>query len=142
MDREWSSVTLEGLPAVARDIIGLADQERVWLLEGPMGAGKTTFIKAICAELGVLDVVNSPTFSLVNEYLTEAGDTVYHFDFYRMEDPREAQEIGVEEYFDSGSICLLEWPSKIEPFLPDSYLTISLEPTGATTRRIVCSHYE
>lgn len=133
---------MEELPRVAADIIDLAGGQTIWLLEGPMGAGKTTFAKVLCAQLGVLDTVNSPTFSLVNEYQTDQGDPVYHFDFYRMERPQEALEIGVEEYFDSGDICLLEWAERVAPYLPSSYLMISITPTSATTRAIVCQRYE
>jgi tRNA threonylcarbamoyladenosine biosynthesis protein TsaE len=82
-----------------------------------MGAGKTTLIKAVCATLGVIDEVSSPTFSMVNEYKTTKGETVFHFDFYRIKSLSEAYDLGIEDYFDSGNICLIEWPSMIEAIL-------------------------
>ncbi|HAA15130.1 MAG TPA: tRNA (adenosine(37)-N6)-threonylcarbamoyltransferase complex ATPase subunit type 1 TsaE [Cytophagales bacterium] len=138
----WESVSLAELPQVAQGLIEQGKGVRVWRLEGSMGAGKTTLVKSICAQLGVTDVVNSPTFSLVNEYLTGQGESIFHFDFYRMEHPEEAIAIGIDEYFDSGSLCLLEWSSRIEAYLPPSYFTVSITPTGADTRRISCTHYE
>ncbi len=91
-----------------------------------MGAGKTTLIKEIVKQLGVSDRVSSPTFAIVNEYETEKGTPIYHFDFYRLKTESECLNIGVEEYFDSGNLCLIEWASKIGKFLPDKYLLISI----------------
>jgi tRNA threonylcarbamoyladenosine biosynthesis protein TsaE len=90
-----------------------------------MGAGKTTFIKSICEELGVRDVVNSPTFSIVNEYVA-AGSAIYHFDFYRIKNIQEAYDIGYEEYFYSGNICLIEWPERVAEILPDRYIKVAI----------------
>ena len=116
---------LKGLPDTARKIISLANGYRVWLFKGDMGAGKTTLTKAICKELGVLDNVASPTFSIINEYSSET-ESVYHFDFYRLKNLDEALHIGVEEYFYSGYFCFIEWPEIIKPILPDKYLTIEI----------------
>lgn len=115
------------LNALAGDIIEFSQGLKVWLFEGQMGAGKTTLIKAICLQLGVVDVVNSPTYAIVNEYEDSKGATLYHFDFYRLEDPYEAFDIGVDEYLDSGNYCFVEWPSKVETILPESgYMTIDI----------------
>jgi len=138
----WESVTLADLPEVAQALIRQSRGVRIWRLEGSMGAGKTTLVKSICAQLGVTDVVNSPTFSLVNEYLTGQGESVFHFDFYRMEHPEEALAMGIDEYFDSGNLCLLEWSSRIEAFLPSTFFTVTLTTTGPDSRRISCTHYE
>lgn len=129
------------LEEVARAIIGRSADYKIWLFTGEMGAGKTTLIKEICQQLGVIDEVSSPTFSLVNEYLTAEEQTVYHFDFYRLEEEDEAMQIGVEEYFDSGDICMLEWPEKIENLLPDSFLRIDLTENLDLSRNIELSTY-
>jgi tRNA threonylcarbamoyladenosine biosynthesis protein TsaE len=112
-----------------------ANEARVWWFEGEMGAGKTTLIKALCHELGVLDTVQSPTFSLVNEYRTQAGKAIYHFDFYRIKSEEEALDLGYEEYFYSGNYCFVEWGIKIEDLFPPSYLKISITP--ATEGRVI-----
>jgi tRNA threonylcarbamoyladenosine biosynthesis protein TsaE len=117
---------LNELPNVAQKIIAFAGSQKIWLLEGEMGAGKTTLSKAICAELGVIDTVSSPTFAIVNQYLTNSQQTIYHFDFYRLKNEAEAFAIGVEEYFDSGSLCLIEWADKIPTLIPENHLEISI----------------
>ena len=127
---------IDDLPKIADEVISYAQEEKIWVFDGQMGAGKTTLIKSICNKLGVIDLVNSPTFSIVNEYGTETGDTYYHFDFYRLKDEWEALDIGIEEYLDSGNICLLEWASKIERFLPESYLLIAIEADSEQHRHI------
>ncbi|UOQ70673.1 tRNA (adenosine(37)-N6)-threonylcarbamoyltransferase complex ATPase subunit type 1 TsaE [Hymenobacter cellulosilyticus] len=104
------------------------------MFEGEMGAGKTTFIKALCRELGVQDDVSSPTFALVNEYRDAHDQPIYHFDFYRIDDPTEAENIGALEYFDSGYLCLIEWPSRVEALLPPKRLLVKLTVTGAESR--------
>ncbi len=121
---------------IIRDISHLAQSAREFLSEigesrliafyGEMGAGKTTFIKAICAELGVEEGVNSPTFTLINEYRLPDNTPVYHFDFYRINKPEEAYDIGTEEFFDSGYLCLMEWPEKIEQILPPETLRVKI----------------
>lgn len=97
------------------------------LFSGQMGAGKTTIIKNFCNFIKVVDDIASPTYSLVNEYQSELGETIYHFDFYRIDEEYEALDIGVEEYFNSGNLCLIEWPEKIENLLPESYIKIEIE---------------
>lgn len=119
--------SLNDLPKVAAEIIAFAEEEKIWVLQGEMGAGKTTLTKVIGEHLGVLDTVQSPTFSIVNEYLTQSGETIYHFDFYRIEAPEEAMAIGVEEYFYSGNLCILEWPERIGGLLPEKFLRIEIE---------------
>lgn len=127
---------IEDLPKVAKKVIVEAKGRNIWFFEGEMGAGKTTLIKAICKELGVMATVQSPTFSIVNEYLTDKGETIYHFDFYRLKNETEALDFGIEEYFDSGNICLLEWAEKIESLLPENCFKISISLTDGLTREI------
>lgn len=120
--------SLADLPAAASVVLEEAKEEPIVLFEGPMGAGKTTLIKELCRQLGVKDSVSSPTFALVNEYEAGTGKLIYHFDFYRINDEREALDIGALEYFDSGELCLIEWPSLIPNLLPDHYLLVLLQP--------------
>jgi tRNA threonylcarbamoyladenosine biosynthesis protein TsaE len=103
-----------------------------------MGAGKTTFIRAVCENLGVEDVVNSPTFSIINEYKSgKTGESVYHFDFYRIGRPDEARETGAEDYFYSGALCFLEWPENIEPLLPEGTVKIIIKELSDGKRVIL-----
>ncbi len=120
----------------AAELIRLAADQKIWLFEGEMAAGKTTFIKAICAVKGVTDAVSSPTYSLVNEYETNQQEIIYHFDFYRINSELEALEMGVMDYFDSGSLCLIEWPSRIKSLLPETYLLVNLEVGAGEARTI------
>lgn len=113
----FKNYQIANIPAISTQIIELAKDFKIWTFDGEMGAGKTTLIKSICKNLGVIDEVNSPTFSLVNEYKTQNGQTVFHFDFYRIKSINEAYDMGVEEYFDSGNICLIEWPNMIDEIL-------------------------
>ena len=112
-----------------------ASVQRVWLFEGDMGVGKTTLIKALCRALGVVSLVQSPTFSIVNEYTTHEGHPVYHFDCYRLRNEAEALDIGIEEYFDSGALCFVEWPERIRALWPTTYYQIRLrvETDGSRT---------
>lgn len=132
---------LDELKAAAQRIIDFAGEEKIWVLNGSMGAGKTTLSKAICAELGVMDTVQSPTFSIVNEYLTWNDAVIYHFDFYRLEHPEEALAIGVEEYFDSENLCLIEWPQKIGNLLPEKHLAIDIKDMGDKLRELTLTHH-
>lgn len=133
---------LNDLANVSKEIIEFAGEEKIWLLEGQMGAGKTTLIKALCRELGVTDHVTSPSYSLINEYRTQNQKNIYHFDFYRIKDQSEAVDIGCEEYFYSGNLCLIEWPSLIPDLLPGKYLKISIDIASPTQRNIQLSRYE
>lgn len=119
--------TLDDLDSVAMNILEDNPETRIVAFYGKMGVGKTTLIKAICNKLNVKDVVGSPTFSIVNQYLTHTNDIVYHFDFYRMKKIEEVYDIGYEDYFFGGNYCFLEWPEKIEELLPDECLKIYLE---------------
>lgn len=127
---------LDEIREVARQFLELVGDHRILAFYGKMGVGKTTFIKALCEELGVEDVINSPTFAIVNEYLDGEGETIYHFDFYRIKRPEEVFDIGFEEYIDSGNLCLMEWPELIEPVLPEETLRIKITENPDTTRTI------
>lgn len=126
-----TATSVDELPAIARWILANRRSD-VILFEGEMGAGKTTLIKAVCRELKVEDEVSSPTYSLVNEYFSPTQGSVYHFDLYRIINEEEAMDAGIDEYFYSGNLCLLEWPEKIRNLLPDHYDTIriSVSPEG------------
>jgi len=112
---------------VAKIILEKSGNQRVFCFFGRMGAGKTTLIKAFCEVLGSVDVVNSPTFSIVNEYEREDGSSIFHFDFYRINKQEEVYDIGFDEYLESGDYCLMEWPELIMELLPDSYVKVSIE---------------
>jgi len=128
--------TLSDLSAAARQFLQAIGDARIVAFYGAMGAGKTTFISALCRELGVQDDVNSPTFAIVNEYRDAADAPVYHFDFYRLQRPEEALDLGLYDYLDSGALCLLEWPEIIEPLLPADTLRVSIEETTDGTRTL------
>lgn len=117
---------LPDLPEAAQTLLAFAGKEKIFIFEGEMGAGKTTFIKELCLQLGIKDVVSSPTFSIVNEYESGNRKPVYHFDFYRIKNLREAYDIGYEDYFYSDSICLIEWPEKVEELLPEHYIQVQI----------------
>lgn len=117
---------IEQIDDAAREFLRRKPANPVVALYGEMGAGKTTFTKALCRVLGVVDGVNSPTFTLINEYRTENDDTIYHFDFYRIEKLEEAFDIGFEEFIYSGNLCLIEWPEKIEQILPSDTLRVKI----------------
>ena len=132
-------INVNGLGDVAEaaeEIIGALDGRNVIAFFGAMGAGKTTLIKEICAQLGSEDVVTSPTFALVNRYDAADGRAIYHFDFYRIDRPEEAFDMGYEEYFYSDGLCLVEWSEKIEELLPDDVMTVKIEVVSPTKRRI------
>jgi tRNA threonylcarbamoyladenosine biosynthesis protein TsaE len=126
----------EDLAQISNQVIKAAYGRNIWIFEGEMGAGKTTLIKAICKELGVLGHIQSPTFSIVNQYLSSAGETIYHFDFYRLKNETEALDFGIEEYFDSGNICMIEWAEKVESLLPDNCFKIKISLTDNLERNI------
>lgn len=122
----FSAQTENDLLPVVQHLVTLAQQHTVFTFTGNLGAGKTTLIKHFCRQMGVEGNVSSPTFGLVNEYETQSGNIIYHFDCYRMKDPAEAYDIGFEEYIDSGNICLIEWPEIVEEFLPLNYISINI----------------
>lgn len=132
--------SLHDLPTAAAQVREAIQGYSIICFEGEMGAGKTTFIKALCQSLGVTEEVSSPTFSLVNEYRDAHDQPIYHFDFYRLDDPREAEGIGAVEYLDSGYLCLIEWPSRIEALLPENRLLVTLSVTGPSSRELVISN--
>jgi tRNA threonylcarbamoyladenosine biosynthesis protein TsaE len=119
--------TIKSLDKAAKKLIGQFPDQRVFAFYGKMGAGKTTFIQAVCRVLGTSDNVTSPTFALINEYKTEAGNSIFHFDFYRIKDLEEVYDLGYEDYFYSGNYCLIEWPEKIETLLPQNYVEVKIE---------------
>ena len=129
--------SLEELPAVAKQFIQAMGEHSVFAFYAPMGIGKTTFIKVLCEELGVTDVVASPTFSLINEYRTETtGELIYHFDFYRINKVEEAFDFGYEDYFYSGALCFIEWPELIEELLPEDAVKVILKEEEDGSRTI------
>lgn len=132
--REINVNGLGDLPDVAEEILDALDGRNVVAFFGEMGAGKTTLIREICAKLGSEDVVTSPTFALVNRYDSAEGRPIFHFDFYRIERPEEAFDMGYEEYFDSEGLCLVEWSERIEELLPDDVMRVTIEPLSPTKR--------
>lgn len=132
----------EKITETAKNIINFGIDKKVWLFEGELGAGKTTLIKKICEIWQVKDNVTSPSFALINEYRNEKNEPIYHFDFYRLENEEEALDIGCEEYFYSGDYCLVEWPSKVQGILPDSYLRIRIGINTDKSRSIYLSKHE
>lgn len=128
--------SVDDLPQVAKSVIASLQGRTVLAFHGEMGAGKTTFIKAFCAELGVVDNVASPTFAIVNEYLTPKKNTVYHFDLYRLETIDDLMNIGAEDYFYSGNLCLIEWPDIASSLLPANTMNITLRVEADGTRII------
>ncbi|CAN5608163.1 tRNA (adenosine(37)-N6)-threonylcarbamoyltransferase complex ATPase subunit type 1 TsaE [soil metagenome] len=124
----------------AKEILSRLPDQRIFCFHGDLGAGKTTFIKSFCKELGVEDSVHSPTFSIVNEYRSKSGSPVYHFDFYRLKNETEAFDLGYEEYLFSGNYCFIEWPEKIESLLDieKADIFITVEPNS----RLITCRYE
>jgi tRNA threonylcarbamoyladenosine biosynthesis protein TsaE len=128
-------VKIEDLDGVARELLKMTPV-KVWLIDGEMGAGKTTLIKRLCDQLGVTTVTTSPTFSIVNEYATGNGEKVYHFDFYRLKSVNEALDLGIEEYLDSGHYCFMEWSEKIAPLVPIPNVQVSISTVSSDKRLI------
>ena len=131
--------TLSDLDAAAQEFLSLMGDETVYTFEGEMGAGKTTFINALCRALGVEDdPTGSPTFSINNEYRSDTtAELIYHFDLYRIESLEQAFDIGVEDYLDSGALCLIEWPDRIDDILPDDTVRVKIEVSPNGERRLI-----
>ena len=128
--------SLDDLPDAAEAVIDALAGRTVVAFRGEMGAGKTTLIGAILDRLGSADTVTSPTFAIINQYAAAEGRTLYHFDFYRIDRLEEAYDFGYEEYFDSGDLCLVEWPEKIEPLLPENTMNVRITALSEQERRI------
>ncbi len=134
---EISIPSLDQIAAAAKQFVQAMDQNTVFAFYGKMGAGKTTFVKALCEELGVSDVVNSPTFSIVNEYRSDdTGELIYHFDFYRIKKIDEVYDMGYEDYFYSGALCFIEWPELVEELLPGDAVKVTIEENEDGTRTV------
>lgn len=130
--------SIENITEVAHEFVAQMGDETVYAFYGEMGAGKTTFINALCKELGVEDdTTNSPSFSIINEYRSDTtAELIYHFDLYRLESLEEAFDIGVEDYFDSGALCFLEWPERIDDILPGDTVKVTITVNDDDTRTI------
>jgi tRNA threonylcarbamoyladenosine biosynthesis protein TsaE len=128
--------SLDEMGKAAQEFVAAMGDRTVFAFYGKMGAGKTTFIKAVCEELGVEDVINSPTFAIVNEYVDGKGEPVYHFDFYRIKKEQEVLDIGYEDYVYSGHVCFMEWPELIENLLPDDAVKVTIEEETDGSRKV------
>ena len=124
---EIKITSLDNINKAAREFVAAMGDNTVFAFYGKMGAGKTTFIKAVCECLGVTDVINSPTFAIVNEYRSNSGELIYHFDFYRIKKLEEVYDMGYEDYFYSGALCFIEWPELMEELLPTDAVKVSIE---------------
>jgi len=132
-------LTIESIDTIhdtARQFIGLIGERTIFAFNGKMGAGKTTFIKAICEVMGVKETVNSPTFSIVNEYEAADGRIIYHFDCYRITNTQEALDLGAEDYLYSGNLCFIEWSENMAPLLPDTLVNVDIEEREDGKREI------
>ena len=135
---------IEHIREAAREFIEQIGERRVFAFYGKMGAGKTTFVKAICEELGVEDVITSPTFAIINEYSINVQRStlnvqrIFHFDFYRIKKLEEVYDMGYEDYFYSGALCFIEWPELIEPLLPDDAVRVTIEEQPDGSRLVKC----
>jgi len=136
MQESISCEELGGLKGIAARLLGKYPAARVFAFYGAMGAGKTTFIRELCNQLEVTDVVNSPTFAIVNEYVRINGESVYHFDLYRLKSWKEMLDIGYEEYFYSGNYCLIEWPELNGDLLPEGLVPVEIRLTGNKEERV------
>lgn len=129
---------LDHIREAAREFISKMGEGSVFAFYGSMGAGKTTFVKAICEELGVEDVITSPTFAIVNEYRSDStGELIYHFDFYRIKKLEEVYDMGYEDYFYSGALCFIEWPELIEELLPEDAVRVTIKETEGGCRSVM-----
>lgn len=130
---------IEHIREAAREFINQIGDRRVFAFYGKMGAGKTTFVKAICEELGVEDVITSPTFAIINEYSTDSDESIFHFDFYRIKKLEEVYDMGYEDYFYSGALCFIEWPELIEEILPEDTVHVSISEQEDGSRLVTVS---
>lgn len=128
--------SIEEIGEAAAQFVDEMGENTVFAFYGKMGAGKTTFIKAVCEQLGVEDVINSPTFAIVNEYVDGEGEPIYHFDFYRIKKEQEVLDIGYEDYVYSGHVCFMEWPELIENLLPEDAVKVTIEEENDGSRKI------
>lgn len=137
MKHQIQIASLEDLGRAAREFLEAIGENTLIAFYAPMGAGKTTFTTAICKALGVQeDAISSPTFAIVNEYRGGVGQPIYHFDFYRIERPEEALDIGLYDYLDSGDLCLMEWPENIEGLLPEETLRVQIAVNPDDSRTV------
>lgn len=128
--------SLDGIADAARQFVDAMGENKVFAMFGPMGVGKTTFVKAVCEIFGVEETITSPTFAIVNEYRTNTGDQIFHFDFYRIRKVEEVYDMGYEDYVYSGAVCFLEWPELIEELLPEDAVRVTLSEEEDGTRTI------
>ena len=146
MDETESKIKIQSLEHIheaAREFIAAMGDNTVFALYGKMGAGKTTFIKALCQELGVEDVVTSPTFAVINEYRSDiAGELIYHFDFYRIKKLEEVYDMGYEDYFYSGALCFIEWPELVEELLPGNTIKVTIEELEDGSRKLTMENLD
>lgn len=126
--------------SAAKEFISQMETNTVFAFYGAMGAGKTTFIRAVCEELGVRETVTSPTFAIINEYRGREGESIYHFDFYRINKLEEAFDFGYEDYFYSGNLCFIEWPELVEPLLPENTVKVYIAENDKGARIIKTGH--
>ena len=129
--------SIDEIAQAASQFVDAMGESTVFAFYGKMGAGKTTFIKAVCEALGVADVINSPTFAIVNEYLDGKGEPIYHFDFYRIKRPQEVLDIGYKDYVYSGNVCFMEWPELIEELLPEDVVKVTIEEQPDGSRKVI-----
>ncbi len=130
-------ISLNSLSASAREFLNINRNKRKFAFQGQMGAGKTTFITALCKELGVIDLVSSPSFSIINEYGTDKSDRIYHFDFYRINNAIELYDIGFEEYCYGNDWCFIEWPEKCKEIIPENFVFVTIQVNGSGVRKLI-----
>jgi tRNA threonylcarbamoyladenosine biosynthesis protein TsaE len=140
MKKQWDASEIKDLDGIAKELLAFIGDHRVLCFYGELGAGKTTFIKSLCRQLGVQDAVQSPTFSIVNEYETSGGEPIYHFDFYRLKTVEEAFDLGYEQYLFSGYFCFIEWPEKVKDLLDLKKVDLYISFTDA--KRLINCEYD